>query len=155
MATIFAAATLNAFTSPFRQRPPSNAATIYWQIGGLIRGGLLYKHIEKVIYLHASRNCYHNTCTHWCCFNLSTSVLNRLLYCNFKILWNPVCRLGSWQFLVDMPYRGVSLTMMWRLLWLMHYASHKDKKLESGDLLVSAEECLDNLKGSSWTSAMR
>ncbi|ELT99412.1 hypothetical protein CAPTEDRAFT_188527 [Capitella teleta] len=38
-------------------------------------------------------------------------------------------RLGSWQFLTDLPYWCISLDMMWRLLWLMHQGHH----LTSGD----------------------
>jgi hypothetical protein len=41
-------------------------------------------------------------------------------YCNHVLH----CRLGSWQFLTDLPYWCISLDMMWRLLWLMHQGHH-------------------------------
>ncbi|XP_071496292.1 ectopic P granules protein 5 homolog [Diadema antillarum] len=40
-------------------------------------------------------------------------------------------RLGTWQFLADMPYSCLSPHMMWRLLWFLHHSSKGELKSSS------------------------
>ncbi|XP_064630038.1 ectopic P granules protein 5 homolog isoform X2 [Lineus longissimus] len=49
-------------------------------------------------------------------------------------------RLGSWQFMADMPYTCASIEMMWKLIWLMHRG-----KIDP-DVKVTKEMCLQMLK---------
>jgi len=34
-------------------------------------------------------------------------------------------RLGSWQFLTELPYKGVSISVLWNLFRLMHQGCYK------------------------------
>ena len=56
-----------------------------------------------------------------------------------------VLRLGSWQFMADMPYSCVSMTMMWKLVWLMHHGC-KNKVVEI-DQNMTMEQCVYDLDG--------
>uniref|UniRef100_A0A2C9JD30 Ectopic P granules protein 5 homolog n=1 Tax=Biomphalaria glabrata TaxID=6526 RepID=A0A2C9JD30_BIOGL len=55
-------------------------------------------------------------------------------------------RLGSWQFMADMPYTCVSMDSMWQLLWVLHQGEGI-----SVDMLPPVETCKTYLKNSdSW-----
>ncbi len=54
-------------------------------------------------------------------------------------------RLGSWQFMADLPYNCVSMPMMWTLLWLMHHG-YKDKCDVTS--CCSEQQCQTDLQGS-------
>lgn len=59
-----------------------------------------------------------------------------------------VCRLGSWQYLADLPYRCVSSQMVWRLLWLMHHGyKHTDISIS-----IPIEQCRQILEGAFFAS---
>lgn len=70
----------------------------------------------------------------WWIFMKSTEQLKALSF-----------RLGSWQFMSDMPYKCVSMAMMWRLVWLMHQ-SYKDGTVDI-DQYMTVEQCLADLDG--------
>ncbi|XP_013408243.1 ectopic P granules protein 5 homolog isoform X1 [Lingula anatina] len=49
-------------------------------------------------------------------------------------------KLGSWQFMADMPYGSVSMEMMWKLLWLLHF-------VDAGETVqFSVEICKQKMK---------
>ncbi|GFR61870.1 ectopic P granules protein 5 homolog [Elysia marginata] len=52
-------------------------------------------------------------------------------------------KLGSWQFMADMPYTMVSLGSLWQLLWVLHQGQGQVVDLE---LLPSVEQCETYLK---------
>ncbi|GFO21233.1 ectopic p granules protein 5 homolog [Plakobranchus ocellatus] len=52
-------------------------------------------------------------------------------------------KLGSWQFMADMPYTMVSLGSLWQLLWVLHQAHGQVVNLDS---LPSVEECKSYLQ---------
>ncbi|XP_022106571.1 ectopic P granules protein 5 homolog isoform X2 [Acanthaster planci] len=43
-------------------------------------------------------------------------------------------RLGTWQFMTDMPYTSLSSTMMWRLLWSLHQDDINQLIIEPGQV---------------------
>ena len=52
----------------------------------------------------------------------------------WRLLWYLIvcvllhCRLGTWQFMTDMPYVSLSQLMMWRLLWYLHQPEDESKE---------------------------
>ena len=41
-------------------------------------------------------------------------------------------RLGTWQFMTNMPYTSLSSTMMWRLLWSLHQDDINQLEIKPG-----------------------
>eukprot|EP00057_Strongylocentrotus_purpuratus_P029333 XP_011683807.1 PREDICTED: ectopic P granules protein 5 homolog [Strongylocentrotus purpuratus] len=54
-------------------------------------------------------------------------------------------RLGTWQFLADMPYSCLSPHMMWRLLWFLHH-SDKGEVSSTASISVRTRAKLDEYK---------
>ncbi|XP_041457856.1 ectopic P granules protein 5 homolog isoform X2 [Lytechinus variegatus] len=54
-------------------------------------------------------------------------------------------RLGTWQFLADMPYSCLSSYMMWKLLWFLHH-SDKGEVCSSTSINVKTRARLDEYK---------
>ena len=65
--------------------------------------------------------------------SLDTTVFNLLS------IWS---RLGTWQFMTDMPYVSLSQLMMWRLLWYLHQADNEDRQNE----IHPGAKCEDYMK---------
>lgn len=53
-------------------------------------------------------------------------------------------RMGSWQYMTDMPYASVSLETTWKLMWMLHMGQNQ---LVSPDNLPPLEQCKAELKG--------
>ena len=62
-----------------------------------------------------------------------------------------VFRMGSWQFLADMPYRCVSMMMRWKLLWLLH---HRTDDMGDLNFNVTPETCREAIKGTTFYHTM-
>lgn len=60
-----------------------------------------------------------------------------------------VDRLGSWQFLTDLPYSGISMTMLWQLLIVMHQGCQRTGDMSDVDMDLTIEECQARLSGKS------
>ncbi|KAG1714715.1 Ectopic P granules protein 5 [Nymphon striatum] len=62
---------------------------------------------------------------------------------------------GAWQFLAEMPYKSVSLYMLWRILWVLHHSGDSDvqltdlanwkSRLNERDSMLALEEKLSRL----------
>lgn len=53
-------------------------------------------------------------------------------------------RLGSWQFMADMPYTCVSVDSMWQLLWILHQGQDQVVNL---DQLPPVKSCMEYMQG--------
>lgn len=60
-------------------------------------------------------------------------------------------RLGSWQFIADMPFDNVSKDTMWKILWLLHQGH--GQSFEICDI-PSAQECIDFVRDPSSRSQL-
>lgn len=66
-----------------------------------------------------------------------------------------LCRLGSWQFLTELPYEAASSQAIWRLLWLMHkgccqFIAEDIDDRQAADLIpteLDVEQCRQLLNG--------
>ncbi|XP_064604344.1 ectopic P granules protein 5 homolog [Liolophura sinensis] len=52
-------------------------------------------------------------------------------------------KLGSWQFMADMPFIGVSMETMWRLLWILHQSSAPSLDLDRIPVMTT---CMEYMK---------
>ena len=55
-----------------------------------------------------------------------------------------IFRMGSWQYLAEMPYSCVSMMMRWKLLWLLH---HNTDEMADLDFTLDSETCRAALQG--------
>ena len=70
----------------------------------------------------------------------------------FQHLYNcTTFRLGSWQFLAELPYHDVSVENLWRILLVMHQICYHDDLLSDASphqvKWLSIEECQNKLQG--------
>lgn len=94
------------------------------------------------------------TSDHWLSFRqsnlrLPTAMLERLQVEFDQLFLRAVhCilnaeRMGSWQYMTDMPYASVSLETTWKLMWMLHMGQNQ---LVSPDNLPPLEQCKAELK---------
>ncbi|CAH1788011.1 unnamed protein product [Owenia fusiformis] len=101
------------------------------RIGKMIRQAVCFvcDHWQNFKYVH-------NTMPQSTVKTIQAEVDQFFLKATYQIL--SANRLGSWQFMADMPYIGVSISMMWKLLWLLHRGYDV---IEAMNQHVSIEEC--------------
>ncbi|GAB1606783.1 ectopic P granules protein 5 homolog, partial [Argonauta hians] len=94
------------------------------------------------------------TSDHWLCFRqcnhrLPPAMLDRLQVEFDQLFLRAVhCilnaeRMGSWQYMTDMPYSSVSLDTTWKLMWMLHMGQNEYIFPEN---LPSVEQCKAELK---------
>ncbi|XP_053378040.1 ectopic P granules protein 5 homolog isoform X2 [Mercenaria mercenaria] len=60
-------------------------------------------------------------------------------------------RLGSWQFIADMPFGKISKDTMWKILWLLHQGHGRSFEINE---IPSAQECINFVKDPSCRSQL-
>ncbi|XP_060553082.1 ectopic P granules protein 5 homolog [Ruditapes philippinarum] len=60
-------------------------------------------------------------------------------------------RLGSWQFIADMPFGRISKETMWKILWLLHQGHGRSFEIHE---IPSAQECINFVKDASCSSQL-